>query len=844
MFSAGLSALMVAGPAAVGILVAAINEFLLAVPKLATSFALALLAVVDAFAKTAPQFVAAMVKIIDSLLDVIIKSSPKLVQAIIALIDVLLQVLDARQNEIIAAGFELLMALLRGLLDNIGQVTTTVVQIIVTFLQTIANHMGQIVTAGLNILVQLLKGIANNLARVVTAATEIVTKFITAIVAGWGKIITAGVNVIVKFIEGMTKNFGKLLTAGSDAIVEVVKGIGSAANKVVNAAAQTAGTFIINLAKAIVRLANDVATAIITLLNGVADVIEKRSPEIYAAMARIGLAIITGLANSIRAGVNDIKDALLSLIPGPLRRFAHRLGITSPSTVFYAFGEDIVQGLVNGIQANVPKLGTAMNSMGDRVLYGAETSVKTKVPLVLRQLGSFINQSFIQGLRGSPEDIRSVFAELNTKITEQIQNSRALIASEQAKLKDLLKADKPDQKAIEDSKRIIQENNIILSRSIATRDVLRTKLTGERLELIKLSAEYERNNQKIDAAKQKLKELIQEKEAFIKSTTEQYSTLPQIQTTDEEGNALTPEEQVQRYLEALATQAQAVATYKTTLEQLRKLGLDDATYEKLLTEGTADQSFANQLLAGGKTAIEALNTLDKNLQTVSKSLAIQAAKNLKQAGIDAAKGLLAGLTSQNDKIRRAMEDIIEDIVTIIKNRLHIKSPSKVFEELGVYAMQGFANGFGKASKFVADAFVSTMDSAIDSMKSTMRRISDIVDLDLNRNPIITPILDLSQVKSQAGTLAALTNVTPITAAASYGQASMISAEQIAAQMEELDAMKSPSTMVKFEQNNYSPKSLTEIEIYRQTKNQLSQIKTLLEVNINRPVMGRPVVGAE
>jgi hypothetical protein len=291
------------------------------------------------------------------------------------------------------------------------------------------------------------------------------------------------------------------------------------------------------------------------------------------------------------------------------------------------------------------------------------------------------------------------------------------------------------------------------------------------------------------------------------------------------------------YMDALAIQSAAVATYKTTLEELRKLGLDDATYEKLLEEGTADQSFANQLLAGGKTAVEALNTLDKNLQTVSKSLAVEAAKNLKNAGIEGAKGLLAGLTSQNKKIREAMDNIIEDIVNIIKRKLHISSPSQVFEDLGSYAMQGLAIGFKKSSKFVADALVSTMDNALDSMKNTMRRISDIVNLDLNQNPVITPILDLSQVRSQVGALAALTNVTPITAAASYGQASIISAAQIAAQLEEIGAAISPTPTVTFEQNNYSPKSLTEIEIYRQTKNQLSQVKALIEGPRYLPVVG-------
>ncbi len=108
-------------------------------------------------------------------------------------------------------------------------------------------------------------------------------------------------------------------------------------------------------------------------------------------------------------------------------------------------------------------------------------------------------------------------------------------------------------------------------------------------------------------------------------------------------------------------------------------------------------------------------------------------------------------------------------------------------------------------------------------------MSDIVTSELNPNPTITPILDLTQVRSQAAELNTLTNVTPITAAASYGQAALISAQQREAQEEQVDSAPIGGSVV-FEQNNYSPESLSEIEIYRQTKNQLSQLKSALSLS--------------
>lgn len=829
-FGLGLSAIVVAGPAAIGILIAAINEFLLAIPKMATNFALGLLAIVEAFAKTAPQFVDAMVKIINSLLDVIIKSSPKLVQAIIALVDVILKVLHERQDEIIAAGFELLIALLQGLLDNIGQVTTMVIQIIVTFLQTIANNMSKIVTAGANILIQLLKGIANNLARIVLAATEIVTKFITAIGTGYIKIVTAGANMIVKLIEGVTRNLNKIITAGAEAIISFVTGIGNNINKVITAGVNVIIKFIEGLGQNAVKLANAAGETIVEFLKGLRIAVETYAPQIRAESAKLGIAIIDGMTFGLLSKAEDLYKTARNIASKAKDIIGGFFGWGSPAKEMIRLGSDIIAGMTIGLNKNHQSVYSAAAALSNGLIDVFNNIFQTNSPSkVTMEIGRWVGQGFAQGLRGSQDDIRSAFSELNQKLTEAIVTARETIASEQKNLNELLLADKRDQEAIKKSQDLIKENEEILKRSIATRWTLRGALKEERAQLRQLSDEYDRNNVKIEKARDLLQQLIQEKKAFIESTTQQYAELPQIQTTDSEGNPLTPEQQVANYLEALRIQQEAVAAYAATLEQLRELGLDDATYQKLLEEGTADQAFANQLLAGGKTAVEALNKLDKELQTVSKSLAVEAAKNLKDAGIEGAKGLLKGLTSQNAKIRQAMENIIEDIVAIIKRKLHIDSPSKVFEQIGVYAMQGLADGFTKSTGFVAKALVGATENAIDSMKNTMSRISELITQDLDSNPVITPILDLSQVQNKARELANLTNVTPITAAASYGQAATIAAAQVAAQVASLsDAVTAaPATTVQFEQNNYSPKALTEIEIFRQTKNQLSQIKVLL-----------------
>jgi hypothetical protein len=144
-------------------------------------------------------------------------------------------------------------------------------------------------------------------------------------------------------------------------------------------------------------------------------------------------------------------------------------------------------------------------------------------------------------------------------------------------------------------------------------------------------------------------------------------------------------------------------------------------------------------------------------------------------------------------------------------------------------MEGMAKGFTDSTNVVADAVDGAAKDALTAMKRSMSGISDSMAAEIDPNPVITPILDLSQVRSQAQELSALTNTVPITAAASYGHATSISASTPTTQADETNVAK-PAASVTFEQNNYSPSALSEVEIYRQTKNQLSQLRSALALS--------------
>lgn len=83
-----------------------------------------------------------------------------------------------------------------------------------------------------------------------------------------------------------------------------------------------------------------------------------------------GKDLVRGFVNGIKSLPGAIKNALLNLIPGPLKKFAKALGLSSPSRVFQHFGEMTVAGYVQGIDKGQRAVTTATLSMANAALIG------------------------------------------------------------------------------------------------------------------------------------------------------------------------------------------------------------------------------------------------------------------------------------------------------------------------------------------------------------------------------------------------------------------------------------------------------------------------------------------
>lgn len=237
------------------------------------------------------------------------------------------------------------------------------------------------------------------------------------------------------------------------------------------------------------------------------------------------------------------------------------------------------------------------------------------------------------------------------------------------------------------------------------------------------------------------------------------------------------------------------------------------------------QALANGISSKQSTAVDAAKDVCTAVKNAfSNNLT---SGDLRPVGANAAQGLADGIRSKIDEIADAAIDAAKKAVAAAKKELDEHSPSKVFFKIGENVDLGMVNGIRAYLGRIGDAGTSMGREAIDSMKSAIAHVSDIVNGEMDAEPTIRPVLDLSNVQNGVGKINSLFSK-GLDMSVSYNKAVEASRSRKA---ESSPSIENPSNYQQpapntfsFVQNNYSPKSLSRSEIYRQTNNQFSAFR--------------------
>ena len=217
----------------------------------------------------------------------------------------------------------------------------------------------------------------------------------------------------------------------------------------------------------------------------------------------------------------------------------------------------------------------------------------------------------------------------------------------------------------------------------------------------------------------------------------------------------------------------------------------------------------------------------KNGLKSSASGAVQTARSI---GYNISAGLAGGISSGRSMVISAAITIASSALRAAKAALGIASPSKEFAALGMFVAMGLAHGISDNSSRAEEASANMGNDVLDEFARMVEDIAASMDDVVDFEPTISPVLDLSDVESNASKLGNMLSAATVPIDVSLNKANAASSGY--ENNRDFEDGYSGQTVNNFDytQNNYSPKSLSETEVYRQTKNQLSSVKKGLKTN--------------
>lgn len=328
------------------------------------------------------------------------------------------------------AGGQLLGALAQGIMENIPQIVDGAVQVGVQFMQGLVEALPEIATGAVTLIQSLGESLSNNSEALLQIGADLLQMLLTGITEGIPALFDGAVSIVTGLATFIAENIPQLIPALVQAVGEMAQAltdpstlttIVQAAIQIVLALAQgilnaipellrQAPIIISNLVGAIVAALPQILSAgvqiIVMLITGIVSAI----PDLIALIPRLILALVGGLVQGVVAiaetgkqlvagFVQGIKNAwdgavttVVTFFTGFIDRVKALFGVHSPSTVFSDIGNNLIQGLIDGIS-------NMMSNLREK----AEEILGTfkELPEKIIDIGTNIVEGLWEGISGS-----------------------------------------------------------------------------------------------------------------------------------------------------------------------------------------------------------------------------------------------------------------------------------------------------------------------------------------------------------------------------------------------------------------------------------------------------------
>lgn len=510
-------------------------------------------------------------------------------------------------------------------------------------------------------LLPVIKSVMTTVIALIKSALQVVggvIKLVTSLIKGdW----SGAWNAVKQIASAVWSAIKAIVTNGARVTGQIVKALGAlvkAAWSTIKAATSAAWNAVKTVISAAISAA---AAAIRTKINSAKAAVSSAWSAVKSLTSSAWSSFVSTITSKVGAAVAVVRG-----LPGKVRS-----ALSGAGSLLVGAGRNLIQGFINGISGSIGAVISKARSIASAAVSAVKGALGIHSPSrVFLELGRYVGEGFSLGLQGSEADVKAAAKKLATEALKAVQAG-------DISFKQYLKI----------VKKVYTADDRLLANARS-----RTQVAGQ------LTAAETRLNDQL--------KIRADYAASVVSNARQFAAVTGIESPE---NATLDSKII---VQGLQDRLNAITNFHAKLDQLKRLGLNSTTYDQIVAagvEGGMDE--LNALVAGGRTAVTQVNNLQGKINAATALLGTTTADTLYKAGIDAQRGLINGLLSDQTALVAAAKKLADTLAKEVRRALGIKSPSRVFKGIGDYVTQGLIVGLdqdaaARAARILAGSVVS------------------------------------------------------------------------------------------------------------------------------------------
>lgn len=505
---------------------------------------------------------------------------------------------------------------------------------------------------------------------------------------------SAGSKNAKSYISGLSSQKGSVQKAGKTLSTTAKTGANSGKAGFVSAGKNMAAGVASGIHAGTPFVAAAARSAVRTAVAAARSAAKIKSPS-RVMKNEVGKYLPLGMAAGIKDNTDVVEKESRAMCASALTASADELDIHSPSRKFKKIiGKNIPKGIAKGVRESRSELLGEIESTMMEALNAAKTASKNgNYSEIGSNLLSGLSTALSTSKSRSSETIQEIISQqeealsnANQKKEEKLQNkidklgSKKANKKQKAALKKKLKQMKASDKKQESQLKTAGEKAAVAYNDAFEKESARiTKIAEERIQ--KLSETYQTQYNDI---KSKMDTLTEKQQSWgnVYDLKQNIADIKRYQENLKDLEGRIPESMMNKILGMNMDEATAY------MDWFR--GMAPSEQKKYLSDWktiySSSESFSKNFFADDFAKIQ------KEYEAQLKDATDELYAQMSQIGTNIAKGLTAGMNSESRNLSKTMKKICSNIIKTAKKELKIKSPSRVFKQIGIHNIEGAEKG--------------------------------------------------------------------------------------------------------------------------------------------------------